>query len=95
MDAAFSQLSVLGSSAMLLCGFIVLWRRGVPAYISAFTAQSMALAGVMAVVAHFGRRPDLYWVAGVALAPQGGRDPLAAPAHGAAVRAPSASSSPT
>jgi hydrogenase-4 membrane subunit HyfE len=60
VDAAFSQLIILGASAMLLCGFVVLGRRGVPAYVSAFAAQSMVLAGVMAVVAHYGRRPDLY-----------------------------------
>ena len=39
MDSVFSQLSVLGSSLVLIFGFILLWRRGIPAYISAFTWQ--------------------------------------------------------
>jgi hydrogenase-4 component E len=59
----FSQLTVLGSSAALLCGFILLWRRHLPAYISAFRWQSMVLAGVTATVARFGGVPDLYVVA--------------------------------
>ena len=63
MDATFSQLTVLGSSLILLLGLILLWRRGVPAYVSAFAWQSIALAGVTAVVAHYGGRRDLYWVA--------------------------------
>ena len=63
MDGMFSQLSVLGSSLTLLCAFILLGRRGVPAYVDAFAWQSIALAGVTTVVAHYGRRPDLYWVA--------------------------------
>jgi hydrogenase-4 component E len=61
--ATFSQLSVLGSSLVLLMGFMLLWRRGVPAYVNAFAWQSMALAGVTLVVAHYGQRRDLYWVA--------------------------------
>ena len=63
MDGMFSQLSVLGSSLTLLCAFILLGRRGVPAYVDAFAWQSIVLAGVTTVVAHYGRRPDLYWVA--------------------------------
>ena len=61
--ATFSQLSVLGSSLVLLMGFMLLWRRGVLAYVNAFAWQSMALAGVTLVVAHYGQRRDLYWVA--------------------------------
>src|SRR5215813_10810018 len=63
MDAAFSQLCVLGSSLVLIFGLILLWRRGVTAYISAFTWQSIVLAAVTVVVAHFGKMPELYWVA--------------------------------
>jgi hydrogenase-4 component E len=63
MDGLFAQLSVLGSSLVLLFAFTLLWRRGVPAYISAFTAQSVVLAAVTALVAHFGRDRELYWVA--------------------------------
>jgi hydrogenase-4 component E len=71
VDEAFSQLSVLGSSLTLLCAFILLWRRGVPAYVNAFAWQSTVLAGVTTVVAYFGRRPDLYWVAGLVLVVKG------------------------
>jgi hydrogenase-4 component E len=63
MTAAFSQLSVLGASLALLLGFVPLWRRGVQAYVSAFAWQSLVLAGVTVVVAHYGQRRDLYWVA--------------------------------
>jgi hydrogenase-4 component E len=64
MDSLFSQLSVLGSSLVLLFGLILLWRRGISAYIGAFAAQSMALSAVMVIVAYFGNDPELYWVAG-------------------------------
>jgi hydrogenase-4 component E len=67
----FSQLSVLGASLVLLFGLIVLWRRGVPAHVTAFAWQSIALAGVMVVVAHYGSRPDLYWVAAAFLLVKG------------------------
>jgi hydrogenase-4 component E len=71
MTETFSQLSVLGSSLILLLGFILLWRRGVPAYVNAFAWQSIVLSGVTAVVAHYGARPDLYWVAGLLLVVKG------------------------
>jgi hydrogenase-4 component E len=67
----FSQLSVLGSSLTLLFGLMLLWRRGVPAYINAFTWQSVVLAGVTAVVAHYGSDPELFWVAGLVLVVKG------------------------
>jgi hydrogenase-4 component E len=63
MDTLFSQLSVLGSSLVLLFGVILLWRRGIAAYISAFAAQSTVLSAVMALVAYFGPDHELYWVA--------------------------------
>jgi hydrogenase-4 component E len=63
MDGLFAQLSVLGSSLALLFGLILLWRRGIDAYISAFAAQSATLAAVTAMVAYFGGDPELYWVA--------------------------------
>ena len=63
MDSVFSQLSVMGSSLVLIFGLILLWRRGVTAYISAFTWQSAVLSGVTAVVAYFGHDHELYWVA--------------------------------
>lgn len=71
MDGMFSQLSVLGSSLALLCSFILLGRRGVPAYVDAFAWQSLVLAGVTTVVAYYGRRADLYVVAGLLLLVKG------------------------
>ncbi|HSL20547.1 MAG TPA: hypothetical protein VK886_03365 [Vicinamibacterales bacterium] len=67
MERIFAQLVVLGASGMLLTALIVLWRRGVPAYIRAFRWQSWLLAAVTATVAHFGDEPQLYWVAAALL----------------------------
>ena len=64
MDSVFSQLCVLGSSLALITGLILLWRRGVTAYISAFTWQSRAITAVTVIVAYFGDDDELYWVAG-------------------------------
>ncbi len=64
MDSVFSQLCVLGSSLALITGLILLWRRGVTAYISAFTWQSRAITAVTVIVAYFGDDHELYWVAG-------------------------------
>lgn len=63
MDAIFGQVIVLGASGMLLTGLIVLWRRGVPAYITAFKWQSWLLAALTAIVGHLGHEPQLYWIA--------------------------------
>src|SRR5262247_1588543 len=63
MDSAFSQLCVLGSSLVLIFGLILLWRRGVTAYINAFMWQSIVLAAVTVIVARFGNVAELYWVA--------------------------------
>jgi hydrogenase-4 component E len=64
MDSVFSQLCVLGSSLVLLFGLILLWRRGVTAYVTAFKWQSIVLSALTAVVAYFGDDHELYWVAG-------------------------------
>jgi hydrogenase-4 component E len=63
MDSLFAQLSVLGSSAVLITGLMVLWRRSVPSYIGAFTTQSVALAITTALVASFTGHRELYVVA--------------------------------
>jgi hydrogenase-4 component E len=63
VDGLFSQLVVLGSSGMLLTALIVLWRKGVPAYISAYRWQSWLLGGVSACVALFGGETEVYGVA--------------------------------
>jgi len=63
MDTVFSQLSVLGSSLVLLFGLILLWRRGLTAYVTAFAWQSIVLSVVIGFVAYFGDDSELYWVA--------------------------------
>lgn len=63
MEEIFSQIAVLGSSGVLLASIIMLWRRGVAAYISAFALQSIVLALLTAAVGYFGHDPELYWVA--------------------------------
>jgi hydrogenase-4 component E len=65
MDSLFSQLCVLGSSLALIFGLILLWRRGVQAYITAFTWQSRVITIVTLIVAYFGPDHELYWVAAV------------------------------
>jgi hydrogenase-4 component E len=63
MDGLFAQLVVLESSLALLLGFVLLWRRGVPAYVKAFTWQSLVLGAVAATVAWFAAEGELYLVA--------------------------------
>jgi len=62
-DAAFSQLSTLGSSIVLIFGILLLWRRSLRAYISSFRWQSAVLAIVLAMIGYFGHDPELYFVA--------------------------------
>jgi hydrogenase-4 component E len=71
VESVFSQVAVLGSSGVLLTGIILLWRRSIPSYISAFRWQSVTLAGLTAAVGYFGEDPDLYWVAVMLLALKG------------------------
>jgi len=63
VQGVFSQVAVMGSSGMLLCALIVLWRRGVAAYITAFMWQSVVLGALTAAVGYFGNDPQLYVVA--------------------------------
>jgi hydrogenase-4 component E len=69
--SSFSSLAMTGASAMLLCALVVLWRRHVPAYISAFRWQSYALGFVGFVVAWRGHVPELFVVAGLIIAIKG------------------------
>jgi len=71
MRATFSQLTVLGSSLVLLLGFILLWRRGVQAYVVAFRWQSFVLGALIGIVAYFGSVPELYWVGALLLGLKG------------------------
>lgn len=63
MDSLFGQLSMLGSSLVLIFGLMLLWRRGSAAHISAFAAQSVALAGTIALIAGFTGSRELWVVA--------------------------------
>jgi hydrogenase-4 component E len=54
---------MLGSSGMLLTTLIVLWRKGVPAYITAYRWQSWLLAALTASVGYYSGDHQLYWVA--------------------------------
>ena len=63
MESVLSQLCVLGSSLALILGITMLWRRGVTAYVTAFTWQSFVLAFVTGAVATFERDVELYAVA--------------------------------
>ena len=71
MNSLFAQLVVLESSLALIFGLVLLWRRGVPAYVNAFTWQSLVLAAVAATVGWFGRERELYLVAALLIAMKG------------------------
>ena len=71
MRNLFSQLVMLGSSGMLLTALIVLWRKGIPAYITAYRWQSWLLVALTATIGYFGEDPALYWVAGLLLLVKG------------------------
>jgi hydrogenase-4 component E len=71
MDPVFSQLAMTGSSAMLLCALVVLWRRHMTAYITAFKWQSIVLGAIGVVVAWRGHVPELYFVAALILSLKG------------------------
>lgn len=71
MDPTFSRLTMAGASGMLLCALAILWRRHVPAYISAFRWQSYALGFVGFVVAWRGGVPELYVIATLIIALKG------------------------
>jgi len=61
----FAQLSVLGSSLILIFGLVPLWRRRSAAHIGAFSGQSIALAASTAMTAYFTRDWRLYAVAAI------------------------------
>lgn len=62
-DTLFPQLAALGSSLALLFGIMLLWRRSLFAYISAFQWQSVVLAALFGLIGYFGNDPELYFVA--------------------------------
>lgn len=63
VNGTFSQLVMLGCSGMLLTALIVLWRKGVPAYITAYRWQAWLLAALTATVGHYDGDRSLYGVA--------------------------------
>jgi hydrogenase-4 component E len=67
----FSQLVTLGASGMLLTALIVLWRKGIPAYIAAYRLQSWILSALTAIIAFHSGDRALYLVAGGLLAAKG------------------------
>lgn len=62
-ESAFSQLTTLGSSIVLIFGILLLWRRSLSAYISSFRWQSAVLSVVIILIGYFGSDPELYLVA--------------------------------
>ena len=60
-----SSLTILGASAVLLFGIALLWRRSIPAYISAFRWQSAVLSAIFVVVGYFDGDAELYIVAAI------------------------------
>ncbi len=76
MGSLFAQLAVMGSSLVLIFGLLLLWRRGSAAHIAAFTAQSVALAATVAVIARFTGSAELWVVAAMFLAVKGVVMPL-------------------
>ena len=75
MESVFAQLVVLESSLGLIFGLVLLWRRGVPAYVNAFTWQSLVLAAIAATVGWFAGQRELYLVAVLLLIVKGGAIP--------------------
>ena len=71
VDGTFSQLVMLGSSGMLLTALIVLWRKGVPAYITAYRWQAWLLAALTATVGYYGGDRQLYGVAALLMGLKG------------------------
>jgi hydrogenase-4 component E len=62
---------MLGSSGMLLTALIVLWRKGVLAYITAYRWQAWLLAALTATVGYYGGVRQLYWVAALLMGLKG------------------------
>ena len=71
VNGIFPQVVMLGSSGMLLTALTVLWRKGVPAYITAYRWQAWILAALTATVGYYGRDHSLYAVAIVLLVLKG------------------------
>jgi hydrogenase-4 component E len=71
VETLFERLVILESSLVLIFGLVVLWRRGVPAYISALAWQSLILAAVAVTVGWFAGEHELYVVAALLVVVKG------------------------
>jgi hydrogenase-4 component E len=67
-DTLFVQLLDLAVALVLLCAFVVLWRRGLVAIIRALTVQGVALAAVGLLLGVHGHDPEPVIVAALVLA---------------------------
>ena len=95
IDTVFAELSVLGASLTLIFGLVPLWRRRSAAHIGAFSGQSIALAATTAMIAYFTRDGQLYAVAAILFAAEGGGHPRPRSRAWTGASARSESSSPT
>jgi hydrogenase-4 component E len=71
MRTLLSQFVMLGCSGMLLTALIVLWRKNIPAYITAYRWQSWLLAALTATIGYFSGERQLFLVAFALLALKG------------------------
>ena len=71
MNSSISALTMTGASGMLVAALVILWRRHIPSYISAFQWQSVALAFTGAAVAWHERTAELFLVSALMLAFKG------------------------
>lgn len=67
-DAVFIQLLDLAAGLVLVCAFVVLWRRGLVAIVRALMVQGVALAGVALILGVHEQEPEPIVVAGLILA---------------------------
>lgn len=61
--STLSHVALVGSSLALIFALMLLWRRSVAAYITAFASQSMTLAVVVAAVGYYAGDRSLFVVA--------------------------------
>lgn len=62
-EQIFAQLSALSASVVLIFGIVLLWRRSLRSYITAFRWQSLVLAAAFVLIGYLGRDSELYLVA--------------------------------
>ena len=75
-DSSFVQLLDLAAGLVLVCAFVVLWRRSLTAVIRAVAVQGMALAGVAALLGLHEHEIEPLLVAALILLIKGGIVPV-------------------